>query len=39
MEKDLVYLIWKDPKTGNKYKVGELYKKDNTFYSINSTHY
>ena len=32
MEKDLVYLIWKDTKTGNKYKVGELYKKDNTFY-------
>ena len=27
MEKDLVYLIWTDTKTGNKYRVSELYKK------------
>ena len=26
MEKDLVYLVWTDAKTGNKYKVAELYK-------------
>lgn len=32
MEKDIVYLVWKDIKTGNKYRIGELYKKDNTFY-------
>ena len=32
MEKDLVYLIWTDIKTGNKYKVAELYKIDNAFY-------
>ena len=33
MEKDLVYLVWTDTKTGNKYKVAELYKQGNTFYS------
>lgn len=32
MEKDLVYLVWTDVKTANKYKIGELYKQDNTFY-------
>lgn len=32
MEKDLVYLVWKDEKTGNKYKVAELYKQDDNFY-------
>ena len=32
MEKDLVYLVWTDTKTGNKYKVAELYKQGNTFY-------
>ena len=32
MEKDLVYLVWTDRKTGNKYKVAELYKQGNTFY-------
>ena len=32
MEKDLVYLVWTDVKTGNKYKVAELYKMHNTFY-------
>ena len=32
MEKDLVYLVWTDVNTGNKYKVAELYKQENTFY-------
>lgn len=32
MEKDLVYLIWTDVNTGNKYKVAELYKQNNKFY-------
>ena len=32
MEKDLVYLVWTDINTGNKYKVAELYKQENTFY-------
>ncbi len=32
MNKNLVYLVWKDVNTGNKYKVGMLYKKDNMFY-------
>lgn len=32
MEKDLVYLVWTDIKTGNQYKVAELYKQDNKFY-------
>ena len=32
MEKDLVYLVWKDVNTGHKYKVAELYKQENTFY-------
>lgn len=32
MEKDLVYLVWTERKTGNKYKVAELYKQGNTFY-------
>lgn len=32
MEQDLVYLVWKDVKTGNKYKVAELYKENGKFY-------
>lgn len=32
MEQDLVYLVWKDAKTGKKYKVAKLYKENNTFY-------
>ena len=32
MEKDLVYLVWTDVKTGNKYKVAKLYKENDTFY-------
>ena len=32
MGKDLVYLVWTDIKTGNKYKVAELYKMNNMFY-------
>lgn len=32
MEKDLVYLVWTDVKTGNKYKVAELYKENGKFY-------
>ena len=32
MEPDLVYLVWKDVKTGNKYKVAKLYKENETFY-------
>ena len=32
MEKDLVYLMWTDVNTGNKYKVAELYKQNNKFY-------
>lgn len=32
MEQDLVYLVWKDVKTGNKYKVAKLYKENGTFY-------
>ena len=32
MEQDLVYLVWKDSQTGNKYRIGKLYKQDNTFY-------
>lgn len=32
MENDLVYLVWTDVNTGNKYKVAELYKQENTFY-------
>lgn len=32
MKKDSVYLIWNNPKTGNKFKVGELYKEEDTFY-------
>lgn len=32
MKKDVVYLVWTDIKTGNKYKVAELYKMDNEFY-------
>ena len=27
MEQDLVCLVWKDVKTGNKYKVAKLYMK------------
>ena len=32
MEKDVVYLVWKDIDTGNKYKVAELYKMGDKFY-------
>ena len=32
MEEDLVYLVWTDVKTGNKYKVAKLYKENDTFY-------
>ena len=32
MEKDLVYLVWTDVKTGNKYKVAMLYKENETYY-------
>ena len=32
MEKDLVYLVWKDVKTGNKYKVAMLYKENGAYY-------
>lgn len=32
IEKDLVYLVWKDTNTGNKYKVAELYKENGTYY-------
>jgi len=32
MEQDLVYLVWKDVKTGKKYKVAKLYKENDTFY-------
>ena len=32
MEQDLVYLVWKDVKTGNKYKVAKLYKENGKFY-------
>ena len=31
MNKDILYLVWKD-KDNNKYKIGELYKEDNSFY-------
>ena len=30
MEKDLVYLVWTDVNTGNKYKVATLYKENET---------
>lgn len=32
MERDLVYLVWTDEKTGNKYKVAMLYKENETYY-------
>lgn len=32
MEKDLVYLVWIDVNTGNKYKVATLYKENKTYY-------
>lgn len=32
MERDLVYLVWKDVKTGNKYKVAMLYKENEKYY-------
>ena len=32
MKRDLVYLVWTDVKTGNKYKVAELYKENNKYY-------
>ena len=32
MEKDLVYLVWKDVNTGEKYKVAMLYKENKKYY-------
>lgn len=32
MEKDLVYLVWKNTNTRNKYKVAMLYKENGTHY-------
>ena len=32
MEKDLVYLVWKDVNTGRRYKVATLYKENGKFY-------
>ena len=32
MERDSVYLLWTDVKTGNKYKVAELYKENEMYY-------
>ncbi len=32
MKKDLVYLVWKDTNTGNKYKVATLYKENGIYY-------
>ena len=32
MEKDLVYLVWTDVKTGKKHKVATLYKENGIFY-------
>ena len=32
MEKDLVYLVWTDVNTGNKYKVAMLYKENGIYY-------
>ena len=32
MERDVVYLVWTDVKTGKKYKVAELYKENDRFY-------
>lgn len=32
MERDLVYLVWTDVKTGNKYKVAQLYKENDKYY-------
>ena len=32
MERDLVYLVWTDVNTGNKYKVAILYKENRKFY-------
>ena len=32
MEQNLVYLVWKDVKTGQQYKIAKLYKENNTFY-------
>lgn len=32
MEKDLVFLVWRDEKTGNTYKVAELYKQNGKYY-------
>ena len=32
MGRDLVYLVWKDIKTGNKYKVAMLYKENEIYY-------
>lgn len=32
MERDLVYVVWKDINTGNKHKVAMLYKENEKFY-------
>ena len=32
MKKDNVYLVWNSPNSGNKFKVGELYKENEIFY-------
>lgn len=32
MKKDLVYLVWTDVNTGDKYKVATLYKENETYY-------
>lgn len=32
MKKNLVYLVWTDVNTGNKYKVATLYKENETYY-------
>ena len=32
MKRDLIYLVWTDVNTGNKYKVAELYKENGIYY-------
>ena len=32
MKKDSVYLVWNHKSTGNKFKIGELYKEGEKFY-------
>lgn len=32
LKRDLVYMVWNDTNTGEKYRIGMLYKEDNTFY-------